>query len=283
MRLEAQCKECLLTRISLECSLCGVSGPDQDKVLAECQKLLETFSSISLPHPQIASAVHRCACRMMGCDDPFREVKKRGNLEASVVAETIPQDAGFRDLVLASIIGNTYDYGVRGHEVPEDFATFFRSEVKNGLFIDDTAEMPPLFGRIVYLTDNCGEVVLDRLVLQYLRKQGSKILLVVRNGPILNDATIREAEELGLDQICDQVCTGGAENELGVRFDLIPEPVREEMERATLIISKGMANYESLREYSHLPPVAYLLAAKCHPVAVDLGVPRGSKVALLRR
>jgi uncharacterized protein with ATP-grasp and redox domains len=54
------------------------------------------------------------------------------------------------------------------------------------------------------------------------------------------------------------------------------------MDDCTLIIAKGMANYESLSEYSGLPPVAFLMAVKCEPIAEDVGVPRGSKVAMLR-
>ena len=54
------------------------------------------------------------------------------------------------------------------------------------------------------------------------------------------------------------------------------------MDSCTLVISKGMANYESLSEYRDLPPVAYLMAAKCEPIAEEVGVPKGSKVAMLR-
>jgi uncharacterized protein with ATP-grasp and redox domains len=220
---------------------------------------------------------------MIGCDDPFAELKKRGNREALAVVDTlVPPDAGFRELVLASIIGNTYDYGVMEHEVADDFSAYYRSEHEKGLFLDDTGAMLDYLGKVVYFTDNCGEIVFDRLLLRHLKSLGSRVTVVVRDAPILNDATLTEAFGLGIDREADLLMTGGAGNELGIRFDLMPTRLLHEFDTASLVISKGMANYESLREYCDLPPVAYLLAAKCIPIAEDLGVPHGSKVAVLR-
>jgi uncharacterized protein with ATP-grasp and redox domains len=62
----------------------------------------------------------------------------------------------------------------------------------------------------------------------------------------------------------------------------IPDNLRKAISRCTIIIAKGMANFESLSEMSNLPPVAYLMAAKCKPVADEVGVPVGSKIAMLR-
>ena len=67
-----------------------------------------------------------------------------------------------------------------------------------GLTIDDTDRILPLTKRVVYFTDNCGEIVFDRLLLEYLHANGSEITLVVRDAPILNDATMEEAEQFGL-------------------------------------------------------------------------------------
>ena len=62
----------------------------------------------------------------------------------------------------------------------------------------------------------------------------------------------------------------------------IPDDLRKAISRCTIIIAKGMANFESLSEMDNLPPVAYLMAAKCEPVADEVGVPVGSKIAMLR-
>jgi uncharacterized protein with ATP-grasp and redox domains len=93
---------------------------------------------------------------------------------------------------------------------------------------------------------------------------------------------MREARELALDRFVDRMTTTGCGCEIGVRLDCMPEDLGRAMEECTLIIAKGMANYESLSRYEGLPPVAYLMAAKCDPIAEEIGVPRGAKVAMLR-
>jgi uncharacterized protein with ATP-grasp and redox domains len=183
---------------------------------------------------------------------------------------------------MAAIIGNTYDYGVKSHTVREDFLAFFREAFSGGLAIDDTDRIREKTARVVYFTDNCGEIVFDRLLLEYLHRNGSRITLVVRDAPILNDATMAEARALRLDRFTDRIETTGCGCELGVRLDCLPPAVTRAIAGCTLIISKGMANYESFSEFSGLPPVAYMMAVKCDPIADAVGVPRGSRVAMLR-
>ena len=69
---------------------------------------------------------------------------------------------------------------------------------------------------------------------------------------------------------------------IGICMENIPDDLRYAISRCTVIIAKGMANFESLSEMDNLPPVAYMMAAKCKPVADEIGVPVGSKIALLR-
>jgi uncharacterized protein with ATP-grasp and redox domains len=93
---------------------------------------------------------------------------------------------------------------------------------------------------------------------------------------------MEEALALHLDRFAKTVTTTGCGCELGVRLDCMPLDLERAFWDCTLVISKGMANYESLSEYEGLPPVAYLMAAKCEPIADEVGVIRGSKIAMLR-
>jgi uncharacterized protein with ATP-grasp and redox domains len=234
-------------------------------------------------HPVVASLLHRSVYRQLGVSDPFFRLKEQSNRDATEVFDIVRKDLkDFSDMVTAAVIGNIFDYGVKGHTIQDDFLVFFRQEFARGLYIDDTSKIFPLCRRIVYLTDNCGEIVFDNYLLSYLKEQGAYITLVVRDAPILNDATLIETHALGLDQNVDQIYTTSAGAEIGIRFDLLSEEINAALDTCTLVISKGMANYESLREENGLPPVAYLLAAKCEPIAEELGVPRGAKLALLR-
>jgi uncharacterized protein with ATP-grasp and redox domains len=87
---------------------------------------------------------------------------------------------------------------------------------------------------------------------------------------------------LGFDRIVDRLTTTGGGAEIGLDWDKMPPDLSDAIDRCTIIIAKGMANYESLSMYDGLPPVAYLMAVKCRPIADDVGVPVGSKIAMLR-
>lgn len=283
MKFDDRCVDCLLSRVALECQLCGASGLRSEEVTAACASLLEEIRDQPLLHPQIASAMHRKAYMMLANDDPFFALKEESDRIAREVCRAVRSRlSGFYDYTLASIIGNTFDYGVKGHQVTGDFLGYFEQEFAAGLAIDDTDRIREKIDRVVYFTDNCGEIVFDRLLLEYLHRQGSVITLAVRDMPILNDATMAEARALHLDLFADTLTTTGCGCEIGVRLDCMPKDLADAMDDCTLIMAKGMANYESLSEYTGLPPVAFLMAAKCDPIAEEVGVPRGSKVAMLR-
>jgi uncharacterized protein with ATP-grasp and redox domains len=285
MRNDIRCHPCLLSRVILECELAGVPPEKINSILLESKKLLDFLLTTQRSHAAIASMFYRFVHHSICCDDPFFSLKRQSNEIVSTLmkkyADRIPE-WNFRDLVTAAVIGNSLDYGVKEYEVAVDFESFFEEEWKTGLMIDDTDKMLHLLGRIVYLTDNCGEVVFDSELIQYLKNKGSDITLVARKLPILNDATCDDIISLGIDSYVDRMYPSSNTAEIGIRFDQISVELLHYFNNATLIVSKGMANYESLREFEGLPPVAYLLTAKCMPIAEELGVCKGSKLALLR-
>jgi len=283
MKLDHRCYDCLLSRVALECSLCGADTKYTEKCRNLCAELLDELREKPLSHPEIASAIHRRAYSLLATDDPFSSLKEESTREALEVCKKVRgRLSTFRGYALAAIIGNTFDYGVRSHQVTGDFQHYFDREFEKGLFIDHTDRILEIAQKVVYFTDNCGEIVFDRLLLEFLNKRGSRITLAVRDSPILNDATMKEARELHLERFADVVTTTGCGAEIGVRLDCMPPALEAAFRECTLVIAKGMANYESLSELSGLPPVAYLMAVKCDPIAEEVGVPRGSMIAMLR-
>jgi damage-control phosphatase, subfamily I len=283
MKLTDTCVDCLLSRVAFECQLVSADKACTERTIAACRDLLLSMKGSSLLHPQIASAVHRKACEIMHNPDPFRELKREGNEQAmGVCREVRGRLVSFPDLVLASVIGNTFDYAVKDHDVTGDFSRFFDDEFRKGLDVDDTARILDLSQRVVYLTDNCGEIVFDRLLVGFLKAHGSRVTVAVRDAPILNDATREDALALGFDKVADCLTTTGGGPEIGIDMDKIPADLAKAIAECTIIISKGMANYESLSEYRNLPPVAYLMCVKCEMIAGDAGISRGSKIAMLR-
>lgn len=282
MPVSDECFDCLISRVVHSCQLAGRSG-DAPRVAAACAARLTALRDSPVPQPVIASELHRLAVRELGVRDPYAGVKTASNETVLAACRAVrPRLVTFHDLVTASIIGNTFDHGVKGHEIAADFTAFFEDEFGRGLAIDDCDEIERRIGRVVYITDNCGEIVLDRLLIEHLVGRGGRVTVAVRDGPILNDATLEDARALGIDRMAECLTTTGGGCEIGVPLDRVPPELAGAIERADLIIAKGMANYESLSEYDDLPPVAFLLAAKCRPIAARLGVAVGEKAALLR-
>ena len=115
MKITEQCIDCLLSRVKLECTLCHANPTLTDTAMTECSRIMSQILSAPLSHPQIASRIHRRAYDILGNPDPFAELKALGNQQAMEVCKEVRKDLStFREYVLASVIGNTFDYGVKG-------------------------------------------------------------------------------------------------------------------------------------------------------------------------
>ena len=280
---DPRCYDCLLSRVDLEIELANYDKKENSDIVAHAEEMIRFLHKTPWTHPMVASALHRAMYLRLNSSDPFYALKQASEeLSMEILQAVSGHLTSFREYVSASVIGNMFDYGVKDHEVSSDFVSYFDQEFKKGLAVDDTDRILPLCRDIVYFTDNCGEIVFDQALITWLIAHGSRVTLVVRDRPILNDATMEDAIRLGLDKQVFRLLTTGAKVEHGIRFDLMSDELLLALDRCSLIISKGMANYESLREEQGLPPVAYLLAAKCEPIAEELGVRRGDKLALLR-
>ena len=125
--------------------------------------------------------------------------------------------------------------------------------------------------------------MLDLILIGFLKDRGSHVTVAVRDAPILNDATMEDALALGFDKVADCLTTTGGGAEIGLDMAKMPADLATAIDSCTIIISKGMANYESLSENDDLPPVAYLMCVKCGMIAEDTGIAKGSKIAMLRK
>jgi hypothetical protein len=133
---------------------------------------------------------------------------------------------------------------------------------------------------VVYFTDNCGEIVFDRLLIETMGVIfGCKIKVVTRKLPILNDATLEDALSIGLDESVHVMHNGIDEPLPGTILSKVSPEVRAIIEEADLIISKGGANYETLTEEKDIEgKTTYLFQAKCYPYCRVHNVPLGSLV-----
>lgn len=114
---------------------------------------------------------------------------------------------------------------------------------------------------LVYLTDNCGEVVLDKLVIRLLKERCPKLRIevLVRGIPVTNDADMEDAEYVGLTKLVPVF--GNGSGIAGTELSKISREAREKLECADVIIAKGQGNFETI--HTSGLNIYYLFLCKC--------------------
>jgi uncharacterized protein with ATP-grasp and redox domains len=174
--------------------------------------------------------------------------------------------------VRLSIAGNILDFGIK--DQVDSLRPTVEKVMAQDFAIHDMELLRERLNRadhILFLADNAGETVFDRVLIETL---SMPVTYGVKGGPILNDATCEDARAAGLDQ-CATLLSSGV-NAPGTILDLCSEAFRRAFQEAPLIIAKGQANYETLSEAG--PRVFCLLQVKCPVIARDIGAPVGSIV-----
>jgi len=284
LKTHPRCAPCLLSRVQFEAELSTKDLALQKKVILAGIEVLRKYMADGAPATHLSTKIHREAYKVLGDIDPYFEKKKESNVAAlkllPFARDFVREKDSFRGAVLAAIIGNSFDFGVLGFDADKATAKdMMHKQFEHGLDVDDSDKIKKMLSNVVYLADNCGEIVFDTLLFEEIKKLGGKITLVVRGAPILNDVTMTELKELGIDKKVDRVLTTGS-NAIGVCIKEAPPELVEALNGASLIISKGMANYETMSEYD-FKPIAYFLKTKCESVAEALGISKNMNVARL--
>jgi uncharacterized protein with ATP-grasp and redox domains len=276
----------LLTRLLYETNL--VNPSLAEKVIKDACGIIGTDIRADISSAEIATQVHQRTYEILGTDDPYRTVKKTAmdvGLQLRSKAEAIIQqsDDKLHAAVLCSIVGNVLDFGIEGGvSTPEELFTKFDQIYDQGLGRDDISKISKYLhdgSTILFFTDNCGEIVFDKLLCEELKKYGVKIILVVKGEPVLSDATRSDAEQITMSEVVDEIITSGR-YAVGIDIKIIPMDLEKYLNDADLIISKGMANFEALSE-TNFKPILYLLRTKCAPVANAINELKDINVAKL--
>jgi hypothetical protein len=267
-----ECVPCLIKRVLFE-----TEEVDESKSVRTAKNAAEMLGRLfgdDVCSATVATQVHRETYRLLGTKDPYRALKRMSNeigLELYPFAERCVRSSEdpLRASFLCSIVANVLDFGIgTGYDDPARLKKDFRDLLAEGLGHDDTQRIRRLLrkaDRVVYLGDNCGEIVLDRLALKEVKKFDLDLTLVVKEEPILTDATRRDISGLGIEKIVDRVAEAPG-FAVGLDVRSLAGPFGRMLREADLIIAKGMANFEALSE-TDIAPVAYLLRTKCSPVA----------------
>jgi uncharacterized protein with ATP-grasp and redox domains len=273
-----ECYPCFIRQALEAARMATPDAADHREVLAEVARLMSELPPEATP-VEMGLEIHRAIRKRTGDSDPYQEVKRESNRHALSLyprlreyVEASPDR--LKTAVTAAAIGNVMDFGAN----PDfDLEATLEEGMARGLGDSGFSEFARRIedvDRLLYIGDNAGEIVFDRLLVEELSARGVKVTFVVRGAPILNDATMEDALDVGMDRFAEVLSSGvqGPGTLLGhCRPDFL-----EIFRRAPLILAKGQGNFEGLSETP--APLFFLLMAKCPVVARDLGVEVGDLV-----
>lgn len=289
MQSEPQCVPCVIKQCE---RLVYALRPDEKpseankKILSQIRHLaLEITAQITLQDPpsKFTSQVLAKVYELLNTEDPYVTIKNAQNelgmkIYNLVQKEIVKSSDPIHIAIKYTACGNIIDVGpaeiYASHNPKIPMLDEINMMAAQPLMVDDYKIFKEKFRgaeQILYILDNCGEIFLDKLLIEKLR--GPEIIIVVKSLAILNDAMKQDATVAGLDSLGKIITVNKQEKDcryLGVDFDCATDEFKEAFDRADIVIAKGHANFESLVDCER--DCFFILMAKCPVVAQKLGV-----------
>lgn len=272
MKTYLECIPCFLRQALDAAKLAGADKKTQKKILDDIACRLPSFS-LNVSPPEIARTVYNVVEEYTGGRDAYESIKKKSNIMAMELYPKLKKIVEESDNVLLSAVrlavaGNVIDYGVPHvfdieNEIEacleKDFAVFDFGQFENAV---------RHAGNILYLLDNAGEIVFDRILVE---EMDARTVCAVREKPVINDVTMDDAVQVGLDKVTTVISSGST-----VPGTVVRECSKEFLKfynKADVIISKGQGNYETLADENK--PIFFIFKAKCPVIASHVGCAEG--------
>jgi len=276
MNAYPECFACIFKQAINTAKIASKDPKVHEKILRRLAEEVKNMSMTDTP-AAVSQYVYEITQEVSGVYDPFADMKKETNqaalkllpkLEKLVFSSRDP----LKSAVQIAVAGNVIDLGINFELdlekdvlaiAEQDFAIDhieqFRAELTRGK-------------SLLYLTDNSGEIVFDRVFVEELLNLGIDVTVAVKSGPIINDVTMEDAEFTGLTSITRVIETGSAH--IGVNWEKSSEDFKKTFLESDIIISKGHGNFETLSHTDY--NIYFLLKAKCQSVAKELGIKMGN-------
>lgn len=246
--------------------------PDMDKKTEYMKKVMSILSSAEEQDcsPSLSVEIKKLYSEFWNCPaEDYTEIKKEFNqlmlnVEASVEEKIRTSADPLETALLYARIGNYIDFAALENVSQETMLKLLENENQEPLSQTEYANFQTDLSTaktLVYLTDNCGEIVLDKLAVKILKEKYPQlnITVIVRGYPVVNDATMEDAEEIGLTDIVK--VTGNGSNVSGTWFPGLSNEARTLLEQADVILAKGQGNFETMNDCGL--NVYYLFLCKC--------------------
>jgi len=279
VRTYFDCIPCFL-RQTLD-ALRRVTGDEavQEKVLRSVLRAAGEMDLGQSP-PAMGQVIHRLIREATGNPDPYREVKERLNrfaleLYPGLRRRVEEADDPFAAAVRLAAAGNVIDLGVKSGIEEAQIVDVIEDSLNaplDGAAVERFRRATRLAENILYIGDNTGEIVFDRLLVEQLG--AGKVTFAVRGAPVINDATMADAEASGMAELVEVIDSGS--DAPGTILEDCSDAFRKRFAGAALVLAKGQGNYETLSDVDE--PIFFLLKAKCPVIAGHLGRPAGSLV-----
>jgi uncharacterized protein with ATP-grasp and redox domains len=275
LNVHIECFPCFLRQTALAVDLGTTDEALKMKIMKAVLRDMESADMHKSP-AHATTGMHRMIRQMLGCD-PFEGIKREYNKKALELYPSLKETVrnGNDTLRTASrlaIAGNIIDFGIytsidiegtieRSLNVPfavEDYERF-REELERA-------------DKVLYLLDNSGEIVFDRLLIEELLIMGKDVVGVVKGSPVINDCTMIDAEEVGLTGVCEVIDNGS--DAVGTILETTSSTFNEIFHGGSLVISKGQGNFETL--LGEQKNIFFLFQSKCSVLSRFLGFETGS-------
>jgi uncharacterized protein with ATP-grasp and redox domains len=246
------------------------------------QRVLKAISETpkSEGAPVIVRTINQIQKEMFGYNKDFTHVKSHFNelmLEkAPSVREKLNQSEDSLKLAIQyAMTGNYIDFGAMNNVDEEQLDQLLDQASGNHVDEKEYASLKADIEKarsIVYLTDNCGEIVMDKLLIEEIKTQNpnAQITAIVRGKPVLNDATMEDAIQVGFTEMVNVI--GNGSEIAGTYLEEISKEAKDAIDCADVIFAKGQGNFETLRMCGK--NIYYIFMCKCEMFAKRFQVPK---------
>jgi hypothetical protein len=279
-----QCVDCLKSLAKDLVRLAASENPDfAEKAEHITHDILKDAGNTASSSPEIANRIVREIRRITGIHDPYENFKMREMAQALEIVTHLKHHVAesLRSRAILAALGNSLDFFKNPAEALDDVTGLFHNGFS--FYFDHIDQLQAHMSKrpeiVIYLTDNAGEIFFDIPLYDYLKKNCGRIYLVVKGGPSLNDLTRTELRSQNLMDRFDRVADTGTDG-AGIDWDHVSSEFLDLLHAADLVVSKGMANFESLYPRCLSGPSFYLFKVKCEPIQNYIQAPAGSFLAL---
>lgn len=228
--------------------------------------------------PEIGMLVYKAIYSTADMEDPFKTIKKQCTTQLmsryiefkNAIQQT---DDPLYTALRYACLGNAIDLGANPNfDIGRDLEPLFSKDF-DVCHYDKFKETLDNASNILYIADNAGETVFDRLLIEQFK---IPVKYAVRSQPIINDAVYEDAKNAGIDEVAE-IITSGCDAP-GTILELCSKRFIEIFNESDMIISKGQGNYETLSDQDH--PIFFILKIKCPVIARDIDIACGSMILI---